>query len=407
MSKEEQSLTRILINVTKWSGKLGFYFFMISAILVAITISDADPSISYYDLNAGQQKTVQYIHLDSRDNAQIFFSINTDEMDHSVTLGDVTPKKITVSLIDQSSEEVKWSVTASEYFKTINLGPGDYRIVVSATEDNTRFVMGSGSFNPGLVGITTVFIAMFGVLMAIFWTVLPFTIAALIIRSINNQKQPILPNAPSQKVAPQKINLQTPATVTKRSVTIHPESFFSKLTRNDWILVGIAVLFFFIFIVERDAGFFVVTIIFSSIVFYLVTEREKTKRRILVLLNHYPTTTIEFLSQQLGKKTKEVVNILQIMILDDAQQITLDPANNTVKVIGDLDMPKEVYPTASSVTQKVTPQTTQKPVEVKQAPTTTKQVKNEMGNVISHCTGCGEPLVGSVKYCYSCGQKQA
>ncbi len=391
-SNDDLSLTRVLVNVSKWSGKLGFYFFMISAILVAITISDANPSINYYHLNAGDTIITQSIHMSGSDNAQIFFGVDSpDEEHHTVGL-------ITVSLIDENNDVV-WLHTSNDFFKNIWLPSGDYHIEVTADQD-TDFFMGSGVFDPGLVAISAIFVVMFAILMAIFWTVLPFTVAALIIKALD-KKPPVAEPQVSSKIRPITIKK---AKSKKKPIVIHPDSWFSKLTRNDWILLGLGVFFFFLFVAEPDGVLLFFAVMFSAIAFYLVTEREKTKQRILVLLSHYPETTVEFLALQLDKKSKDVIKTLKMMILDEAQLIRLDLITDKVTVVGELVQP--IQP-KRVVSPEVTRQTIE-PITTVVPESSVKQstVQVEPIRPVSHCTGCGEPLVGEVKYCYSCGQRQ-
>ncbi|MHA2170913.1 MAG: hypothetical protein ACXAB7_13540 [Candidatus Kariarchaeaceae archaeon] len=351
-------------------------------------------SLNQYTVNRGQPLITQYIHMDSSDNAQFFFAVDSVEGS--------TRDFINVQLIRSSTNEIVISITGVEAFRNIYLTKGDYRIEVNTNYDQVSFVMGSGKFDAGLVTFTAVILIIFAVLMAIFWTVLPFTILSLVINSINNQGK-----KPLQKTAPTKTQTAQPVTVQKAKVTkpiiIHPDSWFSKLVRKDWILLAVATFFFFfLFVIESEGFGLFASIVLVAIVFYSVSEREKTKHRILVLLNHYPETTVEFLAVQLDKKKKDVISTLQIMILDDAQPIRLNLVNDTVTVVGELTIEPVV---TSEKDYIVTP----KELVPTLATTGTVQVQDEVMSepeAIYHCTGCGERLLDRVKYCYSCGQKQ-
>ncbi|MHA2253210.1 MAG: hypothetical protein ACXAD7_22805 [Candidatus Kariarchaeaceae archaeon] len=397
MSNQELSITKVLVDVVKWSGKLGFLFFIISAIMVSITINDANPSLNWYEMQAGETATVQYIHMDASDNAQVGFAVESDEEPENRNL-------ITVRIIRSSDSSVVWSITAKEHFQNIYLSSGDYRVEVTVFED-TQFIMLSGAFSEGLVGLTAIFVALFAIMMGIFWTVLPFAIAALIIRSISKSSKPTA--YPPPRGAPhtdqEPVKVMRARAPKRRPIVIHPDSYFSKMTRNDWVVAGLAIIFFLLFIVEFETVGLVFAVFLGAVVFYNVTEREKTKQRILVLLRHYPETNIEFLSVQLDKKKKDVVKTLQIMILDDGQPIRLNLMQGSVTVVGEIDEKQYTLPSTRGQVEPVTP-----------FPAVTKKVETREEVVVpsrepeptTHCTGCGEPLVSEVTYCYSCGQKQ-
>jgi hypothetical protein len=395
MAKQDLSLTKILVDVTKWSGKLGFLFFIISAIFIGINVNNSDMSLNQYTVNQGQPLITQYIHMESDDNAQFFFAVDSAEGS--------TRDAITVHLVRSSTNEDVVIITGVEAFRNLYLTKGDYRIEVTTNFEQVSFVMGSGKFEAGLVTFTAVILIIFGVLMAIFWTVLPFTILSLVINSINKQgKRPIPKNGPAKtEYSTQRVTVQKAKTT--KPIIIQPDSWFSKLLRKDWILLGVATFFFFfLFVIESEGFGLFASIVLVAIVFYSVSEREKTKHRILVLLNHYPETTVEFLAVQLDKKKKDVISTLQIMILDDAQPIRLNLVNDTVTVVGELSVEPVVTPKEDYIA-------TPKELVPTLATTQAVQVQDEAisePHGIYHCTGCGERLLDQVKYCYTCGQKQ-
>ncbi|MHA2030146.1 MAG: hypothetical protein ACW99Q_12190 [Candidatus Kariarchaeaceae archaeon] len=45
------TLTRALYGVTKTSAKIVFIFFLISAVLISITVNEGDPKLNTYTLN--------------------------------------------------------------------------------------------------------------------------------------------------------------------------------------------------------------------------------------------------------------------------------------------------------------------------------------------------------------------
>ncbi len=117
MAKQDLSLTKILVDITKWSGKLGFLFFIISAIFIGININNSDMSLNQYTVNQGQPLITQYIHMDSGDNAQFFFAVDSVEGS--------TRDTIIVDLVRSSTNEVVIHITGVEAFRNIYLTKGD------------------------------------------------------------------------------------------------------------------------------------------------------------------------------------------------------------------------------------------------------------------------------------------
>lgn len=434
------SLTRVLVGLTKWSGKSSFTFFVLTALIIAGTVSLGGPVVNYYSVAADQTMGFDY----ALENDNIQFGIVVDNGD-SVTLelfrvqylhimdnNETVLSDYQISDADAQSLDLVFTMTAHEFFRDLQLDEGDYRFVIS-TSSATDFTFGVGQFMHGLIALSAVFITIFSVVFAIFNTVWPFALMVLIINAITGsipsksrfrhyKRAPAAhqaPVAPAAVQPPAEQVLPRPVKVRRTSGS----SLFDGFTNNDWGALMIGAFFIFIFFVNPDGPFFFIAIVIIIGAIYNVNERERNRNRLLVLLAHYPVTSVDFLTEQIyttranssnhGKK-KRIIKVLQFMILDEGLPIQLDLATNMVKVIGKLptsNLDDAIQSTAPSVTVQepvapvapvapVEPVAPAKPVEPV-APAKAPEPEEDG----YFCSGCGEKLVGKTKYCYYCGQK--
>ena len=185
------SLTRVLVGVTKWSGKASFTFFILSALIIAGTVSLGGPVVNYYSLAADQSMGFDY----AVENDNIQFGVAVDNGD-SVTLelfrvqylhimsdNETVLSDDKISDDDVLSLDLIFTMKAHEFFRDLSLDEGDYRFVISTTSA-TDFTFGVGQFMHGLIALSAVFITIFSVVFSLFNTVWPFAIMVLVINAL-------------------------------------------------------------------------------------------------------------------------------------------------------------------------------------------------------------------------------
>jgi hypothetical protein len=292
----------------------------------------------------------------------------------------------------------------------------------------------------GLIALSAVFVTIFSVVFSIFNTVWPFALMVLIINAITGpipsksrfrhyKRAPVAPQAPVAPVAPvapaavkPPVEPALPRPVKVRRAS--RSSLFDGFTNNDWGALMIGAFFIFIFFVNPNGPFFFIAIVIIIGTIYNVNERERNRNRLLVLLTHYPVTSVDFLTEQIysnrGKnsnhgKKKRIIKVLQFMILDEGLPIQLDLATNMVKVIGKLptsNLDDAIHATTPSSFQEpdapVAPVAPVKPVPVETVAPVAPVAPTKAPEPVDEgyfCSGCGEKLVGKTRYCYYCGQK--
>lgn len=429
------TLTSVLVGGLKWSGKSSFMFFVLSALIIGGSISYADPEVNYYTIDGGTTNLLVEKYLDE-DNTQ--FGIDVD-YGSEVTLNVFRVTYLTINAENQTySSDTKssgaveeleevFTITASDFYRDISLQPGTYRFLISSDTD-TGFMFGLAEFNMGAVAIAVVFVILFSITISIFFTILPFAFFILILNALSGGPKTkhvyvteTKRSAPASKPSPARSAKATRRDA-RRDARVHLTvpfaapfvlpKFTDKFTNQDWTGLAFALFFFIMFFVEPNGPFFVFFVLIIIGTLYNVQERERMKTRIITLLTHYPETNVDFLKMQLGKKkTRDVLKVLQLMILDDGQPIQLNLNNNTVRVVGELIQdetpvaPVAPVSTPSPAAAPVAPQpVVQTPVEPV-APAPVEEVPAKKTNAENYCTGCGEILVQKVKYCYACGQK--
>ncbi|MCY3410892.1 MAG: hypothetical protein INQ03_04560 [Candidatus Heimdallarchaeota archaeon] len=452
MSNNNNTLTSVLVGGMKGTFKATFILFIIGMLVVGSTVSAAEPQMDVYNLSANTKKSLGTFEVDSNEPVQIGLALVDGVGDLNFWLYHVTYKVVdgedTIyydSKVNGAEEvlDLIYSVhDQHEFFDELNLDDGTYKSVVQAERD-VQVMFGISQLNHGAVFLSAILIALFGVSMALFWTIFPFAMMVLFINAISGN-EPTPSRTRSQRVQSKEPFAKRAA---KPFMEGNSNSVFHKLTNKDWGWLGLAVIMFFLSFVTPEGPFFFFTVITVVAVFYGMTEREKLKDRIVVLLRHYPETSVEFLKTQLGKKKdKDIIDVLQMMILDEALPIQLNLQNNMVKLVGKIP---ETYnssnrrghihqpiafrpvaqPTPQPVAQAVAqPQVTQTPaqvqptnninIRVEQPPTQTTQprplteqvekqepAKKEEAPLKNFCTGCGTELIAKVAYCYACGQK--
>ncbi len=431
-NSNEITLTRALYGLTKNTAKIALIFLLISAILISITYNDADPSFNTHTLDNNTTRVLYSFHVsdgDSKLHIGYFVAEDTDLIDYI----DFRIQQISGDLF----EDVIISLS-TQYYRDLNLDSGDYRVVAtlklkSYADLSTRIdiVSGYGNVNLVLAALSILTLVIGAISMGLFFAVLPFTVFVLILNGFRKPKSQYQPEQRRSKthrtsVSPSQINeeqtpILQPQPIQSESEPVYrqgyskpyrfdPNSFTSKLTAKDWTWLIIALISFIGFIFAPDTPLIAFSIIITGVVIYSVSEREKTKYRILVLLKNNPETSVAFLSRQLGKKDKYVTKILQIMILDEAMPIVMNLYTKHVKVIGPLDPYIEDN---QRIYQPLTPTRVdegQIHVQEPEHSYTTQQtepsaiaLQNE--EITTHCTACGEGLIGNPKYCYICGQK--
>ncbi len=447
MSNNNTSLTRVLVGATKWSGKASFTFFILTALIIAGTVSLGGPVVNYYSLAADQSMGFNY----ALENDNIQFGVAVDNGD-SVTLelfrvqylhimndNETVLSDYKISDADVQTLDLIFTMTAYEFFRDLQLDEGDYRFVISTTSA-TDFTFGVGQFMHGLIALSAVFITIFSVVFSIFSTIWPFALTVLIINALTGSvptKRPVrhyrrAPAAPQAPVAPAVVQPPTEQ-VLPRPVKVRRTSGTSLLdgfTNNDWGAIMVGAFFIFIFFVNPEGPFFFIALVIIIATIYNVNERERNRNRLLVLLTHYPHTSIDFLTEQIysnrGRsnhgKRKRIVKVLQYMILDEGLPIQLDLATNMVKVIGKLPTsnledavvsttpPARPAPAQAPVTPvaPVAPVAPVKPVPVEPVAPVAPVEPAKAPEPVDEgyfCSGCGEKLVGKTRYCYYCGQK--
>ena len=426
-NRSDTSLTKVLIDLTKWSGKMTFFAFIIGGILLSITLSSADPTVNYSEISLGQSKTVYSFSLNQEKTIQFGFSIDDDTELNKIHFR-IVKKAASIANEDEDIAHI----IANSYLKEFILQAGEYKIIFENPEfvtgaSSVSVIFGTGSFNYGLVGATILAIVVFSISSTIFWFALICTSFLLVINAVVGSVKP--QRTTSAVVPPRQKRDQevTPAYVSDGIKDIQPtksfdlEAIFGKFQRSDWIIFSIGVLFFFGFLAEPQSPFLVFAILVFIGTIYMVTEREKTKHRIIVLLSRYRKVNMDFLVAQMDKKKKHIVSAIKIMMLDEGLPIRMDTNQNYVEVVGDLTSALRLYdikPTSGEPISTVTsapidPISVQDPIAqpVVTTPTKTKSASTtpaeRLDNEPSHfCSTCGELLVSSVKYCYSCGAKQ-
>ncbi|OLS25810.1 MAG: hypothetical protein HeimC2_17450 [Candidatus Heimdallarchaeota archaeon LC_2] len=421
-NSDEITLTRALYGLTKNTAKLAFIFLIISAILISITYNDADPSFSTHTLVNNEEKLLYSFHVSEGDSELHLGYFTADDL----TAVDYIDFRIQMKVVGESQviyEDIIFS-QSTQYYQDLSLESGDYQVVAtlhlkSTADPNTRIdiVSGYGNLNLVLAALSILALVIGSISLGLFFALLPFTIFVLILNGINKPKakkqsysETIEPRV-SHSINQSQTKDIEPVTQQEfsRPYRFEPNSFASKLTAKDWTWLIIALLSFIGFIFSPDSPFLFFSIIITAVIIYSVSEREKTKYRILILLKTNKTTSVAFLSRQLGKKEKYVIKILQIMILDEGIPIVLNLSSNRVQAIGDLgpfikDNQRVYHPvTAQTDESEIPPQISEILEPVEQIDPIEAQPQNS--EITSHCTACGEPLIGDTKYCYICGQK--
>lgn len=413
------TLTKALYGITKTTAKVSFLFFIITAILVSVTINAADPNINTYTLHHQEENYLYGFQVSDGDSEiQIGYGIiNNDQI---VDYIEFKVQKVSPDGI-QVTEIVIFS-RSQEFFRQLTLEPGSYKVFATAyfienagSTQDVEIASGYGSFNLILVGLSILAIVIASISMGIFFAVLPFTIFMLILNSVNKSSQPKYVKPTKRTEQPQtETSAQTsqpvysPATKPKATpFNFDPESFAAKLTTKDWAWLVIALISFIGFLFDPDTPFLFFSIIITVVIIYSVSEREKTKLRMLNLLNTYNHTSVDFLKVQLDKKIKYVIKVLQYMILDDAMPIRLDMDTLDVTVVGSLTpyLPQREYETQSYKDSPNYPEPSNHDVVSRDESTTIQVLVPDESQIEMHCTVCGEGLIGKPKYCYICGQK--
>ncbi len=408
MTNNNYTLTRVLVGGLKWSGKQSFIFFVLTLLVIGGTISASDPVVDDHYLTQNKSTIVAEKYL-TDEPVQIGVStfdakVNVELIIYRLQFKTVDDNETILSDRRSSgAEEVLTQIfrmNGPEFLEERVFEEGTYRFVVTADE-NVQILFGEAQVNHGAAILTVILLLIFTFSFTIFWTIFPFAIAVLII----NAMKP----APAYKVGMDtKTKKKDPFMKSLSRPIFEENTYFSKLTNAEWAWLGVALFFFIMFFVEPEGPFFFLTVIIGIGVFYGVTEREKMKDRILILLEHYPETSVEFLAKQLGKKKKkDVIKVLQIMILDDAYPIQLNLSNNKVIKVGEFqsstpirtEVPVQAVNHTVQVKAPVKETVVEKKVEEK------KPLVEQIEDEAKFCNACGEHLVASVSYCYACGQK--
>ncbi|MCE7735840.1 MAG: hypothetical protein GPJ54_13245 [Candidatus Heimdallarchaeota archaeon] len=415
------TLTKALYGITKTTAKISFVFFILTAILISVTLNAGNPNINTYTLH-DQEENFLYGFQISDGDSEIQIGYVVINNDWIVDYIEFRVEKVSPDGL-QVSENVIFS-RSQDFFRQLSLDPGSYRVFATAyfvenaeSAQDVEIASGHGSFNLVLVGLSVLAIVIASVSMGIFFAVLPFTIFMLIFNSINNSSKPRYVKPTKRKEHSEiEASTQTSQPVysspSKPKVTpfnFDPESFAAKLTTKDWAWLAIALIAFIGFLFEPDSPFLFFALIIPVVIIYSVSEREKTKLRMLNLLNTYNHTSVDFLKVQLDKKIKYVIKVLQYMILDDAMPIRLDMETLDVTVVGSLTpfLPQKEFARTTSSHQSSSnniEQSTQGVVSNEVNPIVQVLIPDD-SQIEMHCTACGEGLIGKPKYCYICGQK--
>lgn len=438
---DNNSLTKVLVDISKWSGKTSFGFFVVALITTMILISIAEPTVTHY-VATGEDQTVSSFTLDNNDDVQLFFATDNGETRMNYTLIKITylgsdniERDFRQSSADIEVSTTIFSVRDSATLRQESLAAGSYKIVVSAEED-VGYTIGVAQFELALVALAAVFWVIFSIAVSIFFTILPFTIFVLILNAVSGSSTPRTPpQSPQTQYAVQQ-QRSANFTAAPQSKPMRTSSYikgtpFEALTKNDWIGVIAAVIFFIAFLAEPSGPFGFIALIIAAIIFYSVTEREKNKDRIQVLLQRYNQTSIKFLADQLDKKEDYVIEVLRLMILDDGLPIRMDLINGSVTKIGEFpelnlrygsdapgpivqDQSKQQTPTPQAPTsqEQIVEQHVEEADEAPETPVepdfgkVEKTKQGEVRDYASYCSSCGEGLLKETKYCYSCGARQ-
>ncbi|MDH5646443.1 MAG: hypothetical protein OEZ01_10565, partial [Candidatus Heimdallarchaeota archaeon] len=379
-NNQEISLTSFSYNITKWSGKTTFYLFIIGLIMIAITVNDGQPITHDYQFN----ETGRIIDtFDTQgQNIQISYFVVNDQ--NSIILVDII-------LLNESgyAEETIFSHEGSQHFSEKYFGEGRYQVVVSTTE-YTEFVFTRSTFNYSLVFLVAVIFSLFGIFMSIFSISFITTLIILIINALTpkdekiktkNYNQSIMSIPTDKKSIPAKNTSRQPIIKMRnnsQSSIMNSNSFiFQKLTKNDWILISFGTLFFILNFFEKDSPFFVMSLILFVVTIYFVTEREKTKEKIMNILESQGETTLQQLVSFLDKKENHLEEVIQILILDDAQPILYDFASKTLKLTKHIPIQTQ--------NNEITDNTTRTVADQKE----NVDSKNQILMSNDYCTGCG------------------
>lgn len=420
-TSNDATLTKALYGITKTTAKVSFVFFIITAILLSVTINAADPNINTYSLHDQEENFLYGFQIsDSDTEVQIGYAIINNEQ--IVDYIEFEVQKVSPDGI-QVAETVIFS-RSHEFFRQLTLEPGSYKIFATAyfvenagSSQDVEIASGYGNFNLILVGLSILAIVIASISMGIFFAVLPFTIFLLILNSVNSSSKPKhVKSVKRREYIEAESSTQTsqpvysPPTKPKTApFNFDPESFAAKLTTKDWAWLAIALISFIGFLFEPDSPFLFFAIGITVVIIYSVSEREKTKLRMLNLLNTYNHTSVDFLKGQLDKKIKYVIKVLQYMILDDAMPIRLDMDTLDVTVVGSLSpyLPQREFETQGPTYRDSPkyPEPSNQTNVSNDASTQVQVVIPDESQIEMHCTACGEGLIGKPKYCYICGQK--
>lgn len=456
---KDYTITNILVDITKWSGKASFFLFIIGLLLGLIAVNLASPQFNQYETTS-QDTAFQWFSIDSNQEVQIILvTENGDSVQLRLEkIEYVSPDSEEVydfreTVNDTITYDVVFSETDREIGKNQMLSRGEYRLVVNGVNNTSGidFYLGNAHFDLGLVLAFAAVMATFGLAFGIFATILPFTCIALVVSAImrmDNQeydKQVYQKNTTTESTrtrdSPSQTSQQTVRPEPSSRSNVYTRSGFIEdtplkhLTRNDWIAVTVAGFFLLFFLAEPDGPFLFIGMIIIFIVGYSVTEREKLKNRLTVILQLYPETNLSFLSSQLDKDEDEIIKVLRIMILDEGYPINMNLIEKTVRKIGPFPEEAPKIPTRDYYQQasyETTPETApgtadqdtsstestedQTAEEDKEEDTTTdthddaeQTVSGAVGEITEpalYCSACGEPLKKDVKYCYVCGARQ-
>lgn len=411
MSDNNYTLTKVLVGTLKWSGKQSFIFFILSLLMIGGTITAANPVMDDYNVQANKETVLTEKWMDN----------NPTQI--GITVFDNTAKvTVTIYKVDGSDLEIVFQMTGHEFLEERTFASGNYRFVATSDRD-TSLLFGQSQVNHGALALIAIFLTIFAIAQGVFWCVFPFAIFILIVNALTGSDASKEYQVSKKQQNQWQTDMKTSTKVYRREPAMKRavKPFFSsntilnKLTNQEWGWLTLAFFFFIMMFVEPNGPFFVFTVIIAVSVFYAVTEREKMKDRLVVLLNHYPETSVDFLSQQMGKKSKDVIKVLQIMILDEAYPIQLNLNNYRVSKVGDLS---QVDAPIQTPVQTVHQQSTPQPVQniSAQEYTYEPETKEEVAEVPAkpvveeksegiYCTGCGENLISKVAYCYNCGQR--
>ncbi|MHA2504365.1 MAG: hypothetical protein ACXAE3_16040, partial [Candidatus Kariarchaeaceae archaeon] len=178
MSKNEYRATKTSGKFLSWVGRYMFLFLVVSLILTAVTIANADPSISEYRGN-GEVQSYQFT-LTETSQVQFFIGFDTSRDSTFVVL------QVDDSVNATSPRTEFISVAVEDFYsQNLELPAGVYNIEVQ-TGEGVSYWMGYAKLNIGLILVTVVLWVIFTLLATIFFTVLPFWLMIALIELLTS-----------------------------------------------------------------------------------------------------------------------------------------------------------------------------------------------------------------------------